>query len=108
MNIEIRNILIKIIQNRNEIKREEEEKMKKDEKEFKHVIGISKHVFEQFKIKKKKDFSGLIKKTYKEYKSAIKELDKMIELDKIQYQKDLEMMNPSLEVKNLYYCNHNI
>lgn len=92
---------IKLIQKKNEReKKEGEEEKKRKERGIKQIINISKKGFEQLKTKKIKKFSGLIQNTIKEHKSVIKKLDNMIEIDKQNYQKEFDIINPNLDIYN--------
>ena len=44
-----------------------------------------------------KDFTGLIKYTMNKHKSVTKKLDGIIEMDKEQYEKDFNEINPNLD-----------
>lgn len=88
---------IKILQKKKKNEKLAEAEKIKENKNMLNIIEISKKGFEQLKNNKMKDFTGLIKYTMNKHKSVTKKLDGIIEMDKEQYEKDFNEINPNLD-----------
>ena len=85
---------IKVLQKKKNEQRKNNEKIKKN-KGNDNVIDISKKGFEKLKNNRIKNFSGMIKYTVKQHKSVINKLDNIIEVDKEQYEKFFNEVDPN-------------
>ena len=87
---------IKILQKKKKNEKIIEEIKIKAKKSMDSTIEISKKGYEIIKNNKMKNFNGLIKNTVKEHESFVKKLNKQIEIDKEQYEKDFDLVHRKL------------
>ena len=106
---------IKILEKKNKSEKNKREIIKRPVRGIKQIIDISQKGFEKLKKYRIKQFTGIIDNAFKEHKTVMKEMDKIIEKTKELYQQNYEQIDIDY-LKNIkekkrnfnYICHYNL